>query len=100
MTLLVLLHFLVSLIGFIIPLQAISRRATLYEMIRDYGQAAKDLQRLVSLLTKQLEENINRCGTSDISNSCKSELKQARIRLSEIQEEARKDIPLDMYIIL
>ncbi|KAM5584653.1 hypothetical protein ABKV19_004162 [Rosa sericea] len=81
-------------------LKAISRRATLYEMIRDYGQAAKDLHRIVSLLTKQLEENINQCGTSDISNSCKSDLKQARLRLSEIEEEARKDIPLDMYIIL
>ncbi|XP_024156510.1 uncharacterized protein LOC112164526 isoform X1 [Rosa chinensis] len=81
-------------------LKAISRRATLYEMIRDYGQAAKDLHRLVSLLTKQLEENINQCGTSDISNSCKSDLKQVRLRLSEIEEEARKDIPLDMYIIL
>ncbi|XP_050368764.1 uncharacterized protein LOC126786849 isoform X2 [Argentina anserina] len=81
-------------------LKAISRRATLYEMIRDYGQAAKDLHRLVSLLTKQLEENINKCGTSEKSNSCKSDLKQARVRLSEIQEEARKDIPLDMYIIL
>lgn len=69
-------------------------------MIRDYGQAAKDLNRLVSLLTKQLEENIIQCGTFDISNSVKSDLKQARLHLSEVEEEARKDIPLDMYIIL
>lgn len=69
-------------------------------MIRDYGQAARDLHRLVSLLTKQLEENINQCGTCDRSNSCKNDLKQACLRLSEIEEEARKDIPLDMYIIL
>ncbi|KAL6202739.1 hypothetical protein ACLB2K_026444 [Fragaria x ananassa] len=81
-------------------LKAISRRAMLYEMIRDYGQAAKDLNRLVSLLTKQLKENINQCGTFDISNSVKSDLKQARLHLSEVEEEARKDIPLDMYIIL
>ena len=55
-------------------------------MIRDYGQAAKDLNRLVSLLTKQLEENIIQCGTFDISNSVKSDLKQARLHLSEVEE--------------
>lgn len=80
--------------------QAISRRATLYEMIRDYGQAARDLQRLVSLLTKQVEGKTNHCGTSDRSISCTNDLRQARLRLSEIEEEDRKDIPLDMYLIL
>ncbi|KAJ0083877.1 hypothetical protein Patl1_29519 [Pistacia atlantica] len=45
-------------------IKAISRRATLYEMIRDYWQAATHL------------------------------------RLTAIEEEARKDIPLDMYLIL
>lgn len=69
-------------------------------MIRDYGQAARDLQRLVSLLTKQVEGKTNHCGTSDRSISCTNDLRQARLRLSEIEEEDRKDIPLDMYLIL
>ncbi|TQE01851.1 hypothetical protein C1H46_012475 [Malus baccata] len=80
-------------------LKAISRRATLCEMIRDYGQAAKDLQRLVSILTKQVEEKTNLCGTSDRSISSTSDMRQARLRLSEIEED-RRDIPLDMYLIL
>ncbi|KAM3741242.1 hypothetical protein ACB098_08G161200 [Castanea mollissima] len=81
-------------------LKAISRRATLYEMIRDYGQAASDLQRLVSILTKQVEERTNQSGAVDRSNSCANDLRHARLRLAEIEEEARKEIPLDMYLIL
>lgn len=69
-------------------------------MIRDYGQAARDLQRLVSLITKQVEEKTNNVGASDRSNSSMTDLRQARLWLSEIEEEARKDIPLDMYLIL
>lgn len=80
--------------------QAISRRATLYEMIRDYGQATNDLQRLVTLLSKQAEEKTNQFGASDKSLTCTNELRQARLRLSEVEEDARKDIPLDMYLIL
>lgn len=81
-------------------LKAISRRATLYEMIRDYGQAASDLWRLVSILTKQVEEKTNQSGAADRSNSCANDLRHARLRLAEIEEEARKEIPLDMYLIL
>lgn len=81
-------------------LQAISRRATLYEMIRDYGQAARDIERLVSLITKQVEDKAYHIGASDRSTSRTNDLRQARLRLSEIEEEARKDIPLDMYLIL
>lgn len=84
----------------IIFLQAISRRATLYEMIRDYGQAAKDLERLVSLLEKLIEEKTSLSRAFDRSMNLVNDLKQARLRLSEIEEEARKDIPLDMYLIL
>ncbi|KAB1228004.1 hypothetical protein CJ030_MR1G022991 [Morella rubra] len=80
--------------------KAISRRATLYEMIRDYGQAAKDIRRLVSLQTKQLEEKTTQSGALDRSVSSVSDLRQSRLRLSEIVEEARKEIPLDMYLIL
>ncbi|OEL32161.1 hypothetical protein BAE44_0006821, partial [Dichanthelium oligosanthes] len=39
--------------------KAISRRSSLYELIRDYDQAENDLQRLISLLEKQLQENIS-----------------------------------------
>jgi len=62
-------------------------------MIRDYAQAASDLRRLVCLLSKGLEDNANQLGISN-------DLKQNRIRLSEVEEEARKEIPLDMYLIL
>ncbi|KAM1149680.1 hypothetical protein ACFX15_029568 [Malus domestica] len=79
---------------------AISGRATLYKMIRDYGEAAKDLRRLVSILTKQEEEKTYLCGTSDRSISGTNVLRQARLHLSKIEEKDRKDIPLDMYLIL
>ncbi|KAL1324521.1 hypothetical protein AAHE18_13G096600 [Arachis hypogaea] len=81
-------------------LKALSRRATLYEIIRDYDQAASDLRRLVSLLSKEVDDSTNQPGLSDRSTSYTNELKQNRIRLYEIEEEARKEIPLDMYLIL
>lgn len=82
-------------------LQAISRRATLFEKIRDYEQAAFDLQKVVSLLKKQREEKANRSVTSDRSmSSAITELRQALMRLSAMEEEARKEIPLDLYAIL
>ncbi|KAI9195311.1 hypothetical protein LWI28_013696 [Acer negundo] len=80
-------------------LKAISRRATLYEMIRDYGRAATDLQRLITLLTKQIEM-ASQFGASDRSINWASDLRQARMRFAAIDEEARKDIPMDMYLIL
>ncbi|XP_019454305.1 PREDICTED: uncharacterized protein LOC109355547 [Lupinus angustifolius] len=81
-------------------LKALSRRATLYEMIRYYDQAASDLRRLVSLLSKEEEDNGNQLGMSDRLINYTNDLKQNRVRLSEIEEEARKEIPLDMYLIL
>ncbi|GFZ20709.1 heat shock protein DnaJ with tetratricopeptide repeat-containing protein [Actinidia rufa] len=80
-------------------LKAISRRATLFEMIRDYEQASRDLQRLVSLLMNQVEDKANLSGASDRS-SIVNELRQAQQRLSATEEESRKDIPLNMYLIL
>ncbi|MFS8002709.1 putative DnaJ domain, Chaperone J-domain superfamily, kinesin motor domain superfamily [Helianthus anomalus] len=77
---------------------AISRRASLYEMIRDYGQAAKDLHRLVSLLTTQVEKGAV-SGASD-KLSCINELKQTQIQLSNVEMESRKGIPLNAYLIL
>ncbi|KAL7616976.1 hypothetical protein Lser_V15G01902 [Lactuca serriola] len=73
-------------------LKAISRRASLYEMIRDYGQAATDLRRFVFLLTSQIHEN----AVLDKSN----EIRRTQIRISNIEEESRKEIPLNMYLIL
>ncbi|KAI4386238.1 hypothetical protein MLD38_004185 [Melastoma candidum] len=81
-------------------IKAISRPASLFEMIRDYEQAAADLQRLVSALTKQLEENTDRVEGSDSLLSCAAELRQMHVKLAEMEEEARKDIPLDVYLIL
>ncbi|KAI3687798.1 hypothetical protein L1987_81501 [Smallanthus sonchifolius] len=79
-------------------LKAESRRASLYEMIRDYGQAAKDLQRLVSLLTTQVEKGAV-SGASDNLSSM-NELKQTQIQLSNAEAESRKGIPLNTYLIL
>ncbi|XP_077252404.1 uncharacterized protein LOC143891699 isoform X2 [Tasmannia lanceolata] len=80
--------------------KAISRRATLHEMIRDYRQAIHNLQRLVSLLEKQTEDTANQSGKIGKSISSASDLRKARLRLSTVEEEAKKGIPLDMYLIL
>ncbi|KAJ1262633.1 hypothetical protein BS78_09G123700 [Paspalum vaginatum] len=76
--------------------KAISRRATLYEMIRDYGQAANDVRKLISLL----EKKVNVSGVSPKVSNKHSDLKQARARLLSIEEEAKKDTPLNLYLIL
>lgn len=66
-------------------------------MIRDYWAAACDLQRIIALLIKQEEKSNQSC---DRSNNYANNLRQARLRLAAVDEEARKDIPLDMYLIL
>ncbi|CAL4893242.1 unnamed protein product [Urochloa decumbens] len=76
--------------------KAISRRATLYEMIRDYGQAANDIRKLILLL----EKKANVSGVSPKVFNKHSDLKQARARLSSIEDEVKKDIPLNLYLIL
>lgn len=76
--------------------KAISRRATLYEMIRDYGQSANDLRKLISLIQKQA----NKPGVSPKVVNKHSDLKQARARLLSVEDEARKDTPLNLYLIL
>ncbi|KAF5203662.1 Tpr repeat-containing thioredoxin ttl4 [Thalictrum thalictroides] len=80
--------------------KAISRRATLHEMIKDFSHAALDLQRLVCLLEKQAEEKVNQSGKLGRSTSGIIDLKQAYSRLSTAEEEARKGISLDLYLIL
>lgn len=69
-------------------------------MIRDYGQAANDLHRVVAILIKQAEEKTKHFGHSDRTTNLANDLRQARLRLSTIEEEARKEIPLNMYLIL
>lgn len=78
-------------------MQAVSRRATLHEMIRDYRQAASDLQRLLSILENQSSEKAKQSGTP---GSSIRELRQAQRRLPSMEEEAKKEIPLDFYLIL
>lgn len=79
--------------------KAISRRATLFEMIRDFGQASTDLHRLESLLKRHVEDKVNQSGASDRMSRL-NELKQTQQRLYIMEEKARKDIPLNMYLIL
>ncbi|CAA0815297.1 Heat shock protein DnaJ with tetratricopeptide repeat [Striga hermonthica] len=79
--------------------KAISRRAAYYEIIRDYGQAAADLQKLVSLLTKEIEKKTIQSGASDKIDR-ENELRQARLKLLEMEEAAQNEIPLNMYLIL
>ncbi|PKU86080.1 uncharacterized protein LOC110105734 [Dendrobium catenatum] len=80
--------------------RAISRRATLHEMIRDYGQAATDLQKLTSLLEMRSEDKNSTSGALGRSSSNITDLKQAQMRLCTVEEEARKGGTLDMYMIL
>ncbi|CAA6663581.1 unnamed protein product [Spirodela intermedia] len=74
--------------------KAISRRATLHEMIRDYGQAAGDLHRLISFLERKQEDRLGG-GRPTVDDP-----ELVRLRLAKVEEKARKEIPLDMYMIL
>ncbi|KAL1206855.1 TPR repeat-containing thioredoxin TTL4 [Cardamine amara subsp. amara] len=80
--------------------KAVSRRATLHEMIRDYDQAASDLQRLISILVKQSDKTKTSETSADRASSRK-ELRQARQRLSVMEEKSKEDIiPLDFFLIM
>lgn len=92
------LHCVTLFVNFFFLSQAISRRATLFEMIRDYGQAASDMQRYVYIQTKQMEEKTS--GIQDRYTSLANDIRQARIRLSELEEKSRKENSLDMYLVL
>lgn len=68
----------------------------MHEMIRDYGHAVADLQRLVTLLEEKAKKSDqNRQVVNPVND-----LKQARARLALMEQEARKETPLDMYMIL
>ncbi|KAL5745671.1 hypothetical protein ACOSP7_026817 [Xanthoceras sorbifolium] len=79
--------------------KAVSRRAVLHEMIRDYAQAASDLQRLISTLENQSDEKAKQSG-SPVRSTGNKEIKQARRRMSLMEEEAKEGVPLDFYLIL
>jgi DnaJ family protein C protein 7 len=79
-------------------LQAISRRSSLYELIRDYEQAENDLRRLITLLEKQLQENMSM--PSEKVESIRSNLNRANLRFSSLQRDARKGASLNVYMIL
>ncbi|KAL4571735.1 hypothetical protein LXL04_018500 [Taraxacum kok-saghyz] len=68
-------------------LKAISRRANLHEKIRDYEHASLDLHRLITLLEKKSVEK-------------QDDLTIARRRLSSIKKHLKKEMTLDLYLIL
>lgn len=76
--------------------KAISRRGTLHEMIRDYKQALNDIQRLASLLESQSQSKTQ----SRSSGGSARDLRRARRHLASIEEKAKKEIPLNLYLIL
>ncbi|KAJ6778799.1 HEAT SHOCK PROTEIN DNAJ WITH TETRATRICOPEPTIDE REPEAT-CONTAINING PROTEIN [Salix koriyanagi] len=80
--------------------KAVARRAALHEMIRDYGQAASDLQRLISILESQSDGKERQSSKPARSTGRTKELRQAHQRLSLMEEEAKKGIHLDLYRIL
>ena len=80
--------------------QAISRRAVLHEMIRDYGQAASDLQKLISILDVQPSDKAKESGTSGRSAGSVKDLRQAQTHLLIMEEEAKIGISLNFYLIL
>ncbi|KAL7138427.1 hypothetical protein ABFS83_10G163000 [Erythranthe nasuta] len=81
--------------------KAISRRATLHEMIRDYKQAVYDLQRLISLLESQSQTKSQQNVTQSKSGGGSvKDLRKARRRLSSLEEKSKKEISLDHYLIL
>lgn len=69
-------------------------------MIRDYDQAASDLQRLISILVKQNDEKTKTSDTSADRASSRKELRQARQRLSVMEEKSKEGIPLDFFLIM
>lgn len=80
-------------------MQALFRRATLHEMIRDYEQAASDLQRIINL-QKQSKELNQESDTPLGTGGIRDYTKEARSRLSSVERKAKKGAPLDFYLLL
>ncbi|KAE9621672.1 putative DnaJ domain, tetratricopeptide-like helical domain-containing protein [Lupinus albus] len=79
--------------------KAISRRATLHEKVRDYEQAACDLRKLISVLETQSDDKTKPSDSPTGSNGVK-ESRKAHQRLLSVEDQAKKQIPLDFYLIL
>lgn len=79
--------------------KALFRRATLHEMIRDYEQAASDLQRIINL-QKQSKELNQESDTPVGTGGIRDYTKEARSRLSSVERKAKKGAPLDFYLLL
>lgn len=69
-------------------------------MVRDYEQAACDLRRLISILENQSEEKTKQPGTPGGSNGGVKESRKVRQHLFSAEDQAKKEIPLDFYLIL
>jgi DnaJ family protein C protein 7 len=80
--------------------KAISRRATLHEIVRDYGQATIDLQKLTTLLESQQRSKASQPGRLGSSSTSTQDLRQACERLAKAEEEMKRENPLDHYLIL
>ncbi|EPS70164.1 hypothetical protein M569_04596, partial [Genlisea aurea] len=78
--------------------KAVSRRASLYEMIRDYEQAAADIRKFVSLIEKQEDRKMNQGDLHDAVDYT-NELLQAQVRLAKMEEADMNEIPLNFYLI-
>ncbi|KAF8661509.1 hypothetical protein HU200_056929 [Digitaria exilis] len=78
--------------------KAFSRRSTLYELIRDYDQAANDIRRLIALLEKQLQENMSM--PLEKIESIRRNLNEANLHLSILEMDAKFGVSSDMYSIL
>lgn len=69
-------------------------------MIRDYGEAASALKRLLSILESQSCDKAKESSSSGRSTGSAKELRQAQTRFSIMEEEAKKEVSLDFYRIL
>eukprot|EP00850_Spirogloea_muscicola_P005288 SM000024S07750 [mRNA] locus=s24:185857:194677:- [translate_table: standard] len=81
--------------------KAISRRATLYEKVRDFGQAGHDLQMLLGLHEGSVDNH--RTGTSGHIHRKAvdaAEVWEAKERLRRVEEEGKQNISVDYYLIL
>ncbi|GMN55421.1 hypothetical protein TIFTF001_024544 [Ficus carica] len=80
--------------------KAVSRRATLHEMIRDYAEAASDLQRLISIFESQSCDKAKESSYSARSTRSVKDLRQAQMLLPVMEEKAKTGDSLEFYLIL
>lgn len=69
----------------------------MHELIRHFEQAASDDCRLISILENESNQKIKSSGgPSDRAN----ELRKAYKHKSSMEEESKRETPLDFYVIL